>query len=182
MKRTILLGTLCTVILLSACNGSTTQTTGDTSTQQATETPIATTDKNTNKVSWKEQTAESICNLLKEQIPSIGAVAVYNEENDINKLLGRPNQYTSKVNFADTRIEQTSDNIDDVIGGSIEVFENEKNAQARKDYIASIMEQLPTMTEYDYLYGNVLLRLDKSLTPSQAKEYADILETYYTAE
>lgn len=39
MKRTILLGALCTVILLSACNESTTQTTGDTPTQQSTKTP-----------------------------------------------------------------------------------------------------------------------------------------------
>ena len=55
-------------------------------------------------------------------------IIVYTEETDTNHLLGRPNQYTSKVNFADTRLEQPEDKTDPA-GGIIEVFKNAKDAK-----------------------------------------------------
>ena len=108
---------------------------------------------------------------LKESDLPIGDVIVYTAENDVNKLLGRPNQYISKVNFADTTLEQYD--VENPAGGSVEVFESGKDVEARKAYIDSIAEASPMFAEYSYISGTALLRLNKSLTPDQAKLYSD---------
>lgn len=58
----------------------------------------------------KLKTAEEISAALKAKGLLIGTVVVYTAETDTNKLLGRPNQYTSKVNFADTSLDQPDPN------------------------------------------------------------------------
>ena len=83
----------------------------------------------------KKYTAEEVYEKLKEKNQNIGRVVVYSEETDINELLGRPNQYTSKVTFEDLRVPQTNKNLDpeyfsqeeinEPQGGTIEVFESE---------------------------------------------------------
>lgn len=120
-----------------------------------------------------ELTAEDIVNKLKEKIPNIGKVVVYTAETDINELLGRPNQYTSKVQFADNRLSQEFIEENDAVGGTVEVFENEKDMNNRKEYIESISSQASIFAEYTYSAGNALLRLDNELTPEQAKEYEE---------
>lgn len=119
----------------------------------------------------KVMTAEEITNELKEKVPHISKIVVYNEETDTNKLLGRPNQYTSKTQFADDRISQDGVENNDALGGTIEVFNNETDMQKRKDYVESISSQASMFAQYIYSKGNVLLRLEKDLTPEQAKEY-----------
>lgn len=52
----------------------------------------------------------------------------------------------------------------------------DKAAQRRADYIQTIGKNLPTLVEYDYVLGPVLLRLSKGLTPDQAQAYKDTLE------
>lgn len=108
---------------------------------------------------------------LKESGHPIGLVVDYTAETDPNELLGRPNQYTSKSNFADTTIEQLDPTDPD--GGSVEVFKTKKDAENRKKYIDSIGESMPMLTEYNYINGTVLLRLSKSLTPDQAEKYKE---------
>ena len=88
----------------------------------------------------------------------ISDLIVYTAETDENELLGRPNQYTSKVNF---------------VNGSIEVFESEKDVKSRQEYINSIGEATPMFAEYNYINGKALLRIDKSLTPEEAKKYEE---------
>jgi hypothetical protein len=113
-------------------------------------------------------TAEDHVTKLKEAGLPIDNVIVFTAETDPNEMLGRPNGYTSKVNFADTTIEQFGD---DPVGGSIEVFENEKDVKNRKEYIDSIGEEMQLFAEYSYVKGSVLLRLDSALTPEQAEKY-----------
>ena len=91
----------------------------------------------------------------------------------MNNLLGRPNQYTSKVNFADNRISQEYVEENDAKGGTIEVFENKTDMEKRKEYIEQISNSSSMFTQYIYSKGNVLLRLEKELTPEQAKEYEE---------
>lgn len=130
----------------------------------------------------EELTAEVITNKMKEKTPNIGKVVVYNEENDLNNLLGRPNQYTSKATFEDTRLEQkntdneflTEEERNEPIGGTIEVFNNETDMNNRKAYIESLSSSASLFNQYIYAKGNVLLRLENDLTPTQAKEYEDI--------
>lgn len=131
----------------------------------------------------KNTTAEDIYNELKNKIADIGIVVVYNEETDINNLLGRPNQYISKVTFEDKRLEQVNkdneflseEEREKPTGGTIEVFANETDMKKRKEYIESIYLNMPVLSEYVYSKGNILLRLEKELTPEQAKEYEKAL-------
>lgn len=74
-------------------------------------------------------TAEEIANSLKEKGLNVGRIVTYTEENDLNNLLGRPNQYISKATFEDNRIEQRNQNLDE------EYFsEEERNEPTRRNY------------------------------------------------
>lgn len=98
-------------------------------------------------------------------------VIVYDEDTDLNELLGKPNQYTSKVNFADTRIPQTDP--EDPIGGTVEVFNSIDDLMSRKADLESA-EDL-----YQFIYvspdGLALLRISYVLNPEDGEEYANVL-------
>lgn len=102
----------------------------------------------------------------------VGTVTVYTAETDENSLLGRPNQYTSKAKFTDTRTSEPAAGsaTENTAGGTIEVFNNEADAQARYDYIQPITKNA-MFSQYLYLYKNVFLRIDGALTPDQAAQY-----------
>lgn len=116
-------------------------------------------------------TAEEIGNRLIEYGLPLENMLVYTAETDPNEMLGRPNGYISKVDIADTRIEQISS----PTGISIEVFKTPEDAEARKRYIDSIGEIFQFLSEYSYINDSVLLRVTKSLTPEQAEEYEKAL-------
>lgn len=136
------------------------------------------------KVKKKELTAENIVEEMKKKNENIGRILVFNEETDFNSLLGRPGQYASKATFEDVRIEQTNKELDpeffselereEPIGGTLEVFNNEKDMKKRKDYIDSFTSSMSMIAEYSYGKDRFLLRLDKGITPSQAEEYEKI--------
>lgn len=116
-------------------------------------------------------TAKQIVSELQEAGYPIDNVLEYTETNDPNQLLGRPNQYIQKINFADMRFIQSDSS--NPVGGSIEIFENSDDCENRAEYITSITESLPAMAEYTYQFDNVLLRLTKDLLPSDAENYED---------
>lgn len=122
-------------------------------------------------------TANDVLTYLKASCNNIGDYIEYTEETDTNQLLGRPNQYTSKINGIDTRVEQTDEN--DPKGFSIEVFANNEDALARQEYINSIGEKMSMLVEYNYVNEYILLRVDKSLLPSEAKEYENALNQIF---
>ena len=136
------------------------------------------------EVKKKELTAENIIKEMKKKNENIGKILVFNEETDFNSLLGRPGQYTSKATFEDIRIEQTNKNLDpeffselereEPIGGTIEVFNNEKDMKKRKDYIDALTSSMSMIAEYSYGKDKFLLRLDNEIMPSQAEEYEKI--------
>lgn len=126
----------------------------------------------------EEKDAEEIAKALQSEGLPIEEIKVFTAENDPNELLGRPDQYTSKVNFIDSRAKSDLTDIDDIgieDGGSIEVFENEEDAKNRFEYVSEITKT-PILAEYDYVVRNVLLRLSKKLEPEQAQEYEDKLK------
>ena len=117
-------------------------------------------------------TAEQVVSELQRGSLPIDGVIVYDSNTDENKLLGRPNQYISKVNFADTRLEQfdpASPN-----GGTIEVFNSASDLNRRKAHNEMIMKQYPIFTEYLFVHDKYIMRLSKELSPEQAKEYEEI--------
>lgn len=124
--------------------------------------------------------AAAVVTRLKAAGLPIGSVTVYTAATDTNHLLGRPGGYTSKASFADTRINPqdakttTVGSID--LGGGVEVFPDAAGAKARADYLRKVMAAAPILgTEYDYLSGNVLLRISEVLTPDQAAGYQKAL-------
>jgi len=120
--------------------------------------------------------SEAFIAYLKENGFPIGNVVVYTEETDPNKFLGRPNQYISKLNFSDTTLSPNADNLN---GGSIEVFLNPEDAEARKTYIDTIGKQMPVLSEYSFIRGTALLRLSRDLTPTKAQEYEKYFNSFY---
>lgn len=120
-------------------------------------------------------TAEQVVSALAKAIGTAKQTGVVTAENDGNHLLGRPGQYTSKVDFSDSRIEANNvsglDAGDVERGGAVEVFATAADAKTRADYIQTVVKNLPMMMEYDYPHGTVLIRVSKFLTPAQAGEY-----------
>ncbi|SFR28386.1 hypothetical protein SAMN04488564_113234 [Lentzea waywayandensis] len=163
-------GILATTLLTACGSPSTSSPTGSTNTPviQAENKPAT------------PKTAEEVTNALAQKIPSLKLTKVFTAEDDPNKQLGRPNGYTSKTAFTDTRVAVeglvaiTKEN-DTLRGGGVEVFADEAAAKARMDYIQSIGKQTPLLVEYDYVTGGVLVRVSKQLTPTQAKEYETAL-------
>jgi hypothetical protein len=102
-------------------------------------------------------------------------VKTYTAEDDPNHLLGRPNGYSSKTAFADSRVkaEDVEYTQSDAVerGGSVEVFADEAGAKARMDFIQSATKGMPALGEYDFVKGPVLVRVSRFLTPEQSKEY-----------
>lgn len=133
----------------------------------------------TQNQTWEKMTAEEIGNKLKEKGLSIGKIVMYTEETDLNNLLGRPNQYTSKIIFEDTRLEQvnanneflTDEERNEPTGGTIEIFNNKEDMQNRKNYIETLASSASIFNQYVYSNDYALLRLEHDLTPTQAQEY-----------
>ncbi|MGW4042965.1 hypothetical protein [Streptomyces sp. NPDC004721] len=123
----------------------------------------------------KPLTASSAFTQLSSTVSSAKLSGTVTEENDPNNLLGRPNQYTSKITFTDSRIKpadvEGTDKGAVERGGAIEVFASPEDAQARAKYIESVTKSMPTLAEYDYVHGSILVRVSHYLTPKQAAEY-----------
>lgn len=126
-------------------------------------------------------TAEQVTATLIEKIPSVKLIKSYTSADDPNHQLGRPNGYTSKTAFSDSRIpaDELEFEAEDSIsrGGSVEVFPDEAGANARKEYIQAIGKGLPSAVEYDYVQGGSLIRVAQELTPEQAAEYETVTKT-----
>ncbi|MER5603936.1 hypothetical protein [Streptomyces sp. NPDC002265] len=109
---------------------------------------------------------------ISAQISSAHLTGTVTAADDPNHLLGRPHQYTSKITFPDGRIKPSdvegTDKDDVERGDAIEVFANAEDAQARAKYIQAITQSLPTLSEYDYISGAVLVRVSHYLPPTQA--------------
>ncbi|CCB73347.1 conserved protein of unknown function [Streptantibioticus cattleyicolor NRRL 8057 = DSM 46488] len=108
-------------------------------------------------------------------MPTAHLTGTVTAENDPNHLLGRPNQYTSKVTFSDSRVPagDTShlDATDIGKGGAIEAFATPADAEARAKYVQAVTKSMPALAEYDYQHGTILIRVSHFLTPAQAAAY-----------
>jgi hypothetical protein len=129
----------------------------------------------------RPETAEQIVARLAAKIPTVTPGIVYTAQTDPNQLLGTPHSYTSKAAFTDSRINPAEANDTEIgsieLGGSVEVFANDADARARKDYLDQIVKDLPIdVSEYSYLHGPILLRVSRRLTPTQATEYQAALD------
>jgi hypothetical protein len=133
----------------------------------------------TPKVAHAGQSAAQILAGFKAKGLPVGESVTYTDASDLNHLLGRPGQYTGKVNFKDTRTPDSGNHdvniaVDD--GGSIEVFATAADATKRFTYVQGIASSSALFAEYDYQDGLVVLRVSKILTPPQAQAYQTALQ------
>ncbi|MFD8726160.1 hypothetical protein ACFV2H_51720 [Streptomyces sp. NPDC059629] len=159
------------IATLAACSSTKADTSGTPSS------PDAATHSVTAKqdTASKPLTASTAFDKISAVVTSAKLGGIVTAENDPNHLLGRPNQYTSKVTFTDSRIKASdvegTDKDDVDRGGAVEVFADAAGAQARAKYIETIIKSMPAFTEYDYVQGTTLVRVSQYLTPAQAGEY-----------
>lgn len=128
-----------------------------------------------------EITAESLIAAISD-LENFGESIIYDENNDVNELLGRPNQYIGKVDFSDKRCEQYGEYL---VGGTFEIFSSEKDCNSRHTYLLQFTD--PSLGafglhQYIYKYSNVILRIEYDLTSSQAEEYRDKFTEYIGEE
>ncbi|MFF3665519.1 hypothetical protein [Microtetraspora malaysiensis] len=125
--------------------------------------------------STDKDAAGIITELAAQGLPA-NLTVTYTEQNDPNKLLGRPNSYTSKAAFTDKRAAGAGGEPGDLnLGGGVEVFQDADTAETRAKYIQEITKSSAMFAEYTYQVGNVVLRISKDLPPSDAKAYETTL-------
>lgn len=118
-----------------------------------------------------KMTAEQIIQIYVDAGFPIKNVIVYTAETDATKMLGSPNSYTSKATFADTRVKETYAST--LVNGTVEVFNSAEDAQTYYDKVTTAPILPDTFFGYNYIFENVLMRLEGDLTPAQAKQYED---------
>ena len=94
----------------------------------------------------------------------VSNVRIFTAETDPNRLLGRPDQYTAKVDWTDQRASGV---------GTIEVFPNAASLQARQQYAEQVSKTDGALAQH--IVANpgrlALMRLPHDLTPEQAAAY-----------
>ena len=117
--------------------------------------------------------AGGVINALKATGLPITEVNVLTEATDTNKMMGRPNGYTSKAFFVDQRHE--GEGVEPSEQNTVEVFPDADGATRRREFIEGVTKEMPMFTQYIIQSGPILLRLDKVVTPTEAKEYEEAL-------
>lgn len=121
--------------------------------------------------------SEEALAILRAMNVDTSAAFTFTETTDPNKLLGQPNQYHSKVNFALTSLDPNAkENADLSVdqGGAIEVFSTTADAINRQQLVLSRMETYFSYTDYTFLYGHALLRLSSNLRPEEVGELVTV--------
>jgi hypothetical protein len=123
----------------------------------------------------KPLTARAVFQRLSTSVPTANLTGTVTPQNDPNHLLGRPHEYTSKVTFSDSWVPAAQVTGADPggveRGGAVEVFANPADARARAQYVRGVTKSVPSLAEYDYVRGPLLVRVSHYLTPEQAATY-----------
>lgn len=169
----ILAGTIAavTIALLAGCTATSAEGQGTSAKPIALETATSTP---TPTPTPEPVTGASVAAKIRAGVPTVTKTLQITEDNDANKLIGRPNGYTDAVVLYDSA--GACDGEPGVAcGATIEVWKTAKAAEARKTYIQGIYEASPALgSEYNYVKGNVILRVSGSLKPSQAAPYETV--------
>jgi hypothetical protein len=119
-------------------------------------------------------TTEAILDAMKAAKLPVEKEVVYTAENDPNKLMGRPNQYTGKASWNDARVESLTP---DDRSMTVEVFASSEDLENRRRYVEAIGKSMSPLAQYFYVHKNALLRLSHKLTPQQAAEYEKVFKS-----
>ena len=108
-------------------------------------------------------------------IPGIKDYAPVTEDNDPNGKLGKKGGYTALVYFSHEGVDQSEFFDEDVIekgtdaGGAIEVYANEKDANARNEYLAGFDGGMLSSGSHTVI-GTCVIRTSDNLPASKQKE------------
>ena len=111
---------------------------------------------------------------LNAKISSITKTVQITEDNDPNDKIGRPGGYTDAAVLYDGTVDLcTKDDFGAVCGASIEIWPSAAEVDERSKFILKTLKSADGIlgSEYDYLNGNQLLRVDGGIKPSLAKKY-----------
>lgn len=160
----------CAVVVIAWCTGcapdnGSAKPPSSTSAQSST-----TTSQPTTSTTPSSADVQSLADDLRQQVPDIVDVLVYDETTDPNNLLGRPTGYLAAASLADRRASG-AEGIGR--GAVLEVWPTARSAEMRADYIHALQDGNPALgAEYHHLRGEVLLRVSGELPPSADDEYA----------
>ena len=118
--------------------------------------------------------AIELATALNAKISSITKTVQITEDNDPNDKIGRPDGYTDAAVLYDGTVDLcTKDDFGAACGASIEIWPSATDAEKRSKFILKILKSANGVlgSEYDYLNGNQLLRVDGGVKPSLAKKY-----------
>lgn len=120
-------------------------------------------------------TTVDIYNMFVDTGLPVGYYEDYTEETEPNNLMNKENQYISKLSFEITTLDQSTSEYP--VGGSIEIFNNKKDAEARKKYIDDIGKEMPMFAESSQIVlDRVLIRIDKQVTATETQKYFDVFK------
>jgi serine/threonine protein kinase, bacterial len=116
-------------------------------------------------------TAQNAAESIRAAIPEVTDTIALTADNDANNLIGRPNGYAAATVLVDSRAQCPTDGPGVDCGATIEQWPSAEAAQRRADYIQAIGKNLPMMSEWTTVKGNLLLRVTGKLKPSAAETY-----------
>lgn len=113
-------------------------------------------------------TGDSLAAALQTSGLPVSSIVVYTGENDPNRLLGRPGQYTGKVSWHDDRARPHDDP-----ESTVELFATFADLDRRAKYLDAIISSSSLFGQYMYRDDDrlALLRVPFDLTPDQAPQY-----------
>ncbi len=169
---------------LVACGG-TAGTESSTSTSEEEKTEIVASEGataqegNVSEEAPKELTAGEALEALKGANEHVTDVIVWDEETDLNDLLGRPGQYVSKADFSDDRVDEMwtdeSQKMElGLSGGTMETFSSESDCAKRCKYLQALMGSdlgAIGVNQYVYKYPKAIFRVSYDIVPSEAEVY-----------
>lgn len=114
---------------------------------------------------------------LSEALRGAGAtnLVAYTPETDPNRLQGRPGAYTDLVAF-DLPGRDATGAPSIARGGDVEIFADPADLARRVQYLDSVIAKLPTLTEYHFVHGLILVRITGALTPDAANKVRDAVQ------
>lgn len=121
--------------------------------------------------------ATALLNELKAKNSNLTGIDAFDSSTDPNGKLGRPGYYISKADFSDARVAQVGQYL---CGGTLETFATEEDCKKRTDYLNSMNDPsfgFLALNQYVYSYKKVLFRVEYDLSPEQAEEYHQQMNT-----
>lgn len=126
----------------------------------------------------KQYNVKSILSSVKSKFRTVTDTKVYTEKNDPNGTLGKPGSYIQGGAFADSRVEDCDTTADDwatECGGSVEVYRDGEEAQARVEYLANFQTGILSAGSSKQV-GSVVIRTSNDLQKSQQDELTSYIE------